>query len=393
MRIRKIASALVLGAAAVAVAAGFTLGSGKRLAGDVYLGMDAPLTGPTSFVGQGDREAVDALVSYWNKNGGFKGRTVHVDVLDNASNPSLAVQNVQKFASDSKYVGILGSGNAAAAVASAPIATSAKIPFIALSPPGILVAPPRPYVYVAAPISRLFIYPEARWLRDNKVTKVAVIADNGGFGAEASGLAAKLAGTFGYEVTDRITFSPAQTDFTAELTKVKNSGAQALWVITAQNAGITITKQAKQFALPQKLIFTGASVSPQFMQGACPEMNGGIVDGSLGTVWKFLPKNHAARAPAALVEKLVGHEISTFDVDAATGLMIFKAAIEQGGFTRETINTAIETKLRGLPTPHGKLLFSTTNHSPVQIPSMWVGTWVNCKPKPQTGAAFAKRKP
>ena len=46
--------------------------NGERLAGDVYLGMDAPLTGPTGFVGQGDRETVDALVKYWNDHGGIK---------------------------------------------------------------------------------------------------------------------------------------------------------------------------------------------------------------------------------------------------------------------------------------------------------------------------------
>jgi branched-chain amino acid transport system substrate-binding protein len=389
---KRMALVLALVASAVAVSTGFAFAPSERLAGDVYLGMDAPLTGPTGFVGQGDRETVDALVKYWNGHGGIKGRQVHVDIVDNASNPSQAVQNVQKFAADSKYLGILGSGNAAAAVASAPIATNAKIPFIALSPPGILVAPPRPYVYVAGPTSRLYIYPEAKWLRTNGIKRVAVIGDNGGFGSEAAGLAAKLAGTFGYEVTDRFTFSPAQTDFTAELTKVKNSGAQALWVITAQNAGITITKQAKQLALPQKLIFTGASLSPQFEQGACPEMNDGIIDASLGTVWKFLPKSHPVRAQAAFVEKIVGHAISNFDVDASTALLTFKAALERGGFSRDAVNNAIETKLKALPTPHGKLYFSPTNHSPVQIPSMWVGQWVNCRPKPQSGAAFPKKK-
>ena len=46
---------------------------------------------------------------------------------------------MQAFAADSKYVAVLGSGNAAAAVATAPLATAAKIPFVALSPPTTLV--------------------------------------------------------------------------------------------------------------------------------------------------------------------------------------------------------------------------------------------------------------
>jgi branched-chain amino acid transport system substrate-binding protein len=373
----------------VGLLTGFT--SGKR-ASTVYIAMDAPLTGPTSFVGLGDRESILALVRYWNAHGGIKGRQVQVDIADNASNPTQAVQNVQKFAADPKYVAILGSGNAAAAIASAGIATQAKIPFIALSPPLGLVSPPREYVYIANATSRLYAYPFAQYLRAHKLTRVALIGDNGGYGREATGQAASLARAYGYTVTDTITFSPAQTDFTADLTKVKNSNAQALLVFTAQAGGITIAKQAKQLNLPQKLFFSGASISPQFLQGACPEMNGQMVDGTLGTAYTYLPKSNPVRKQAELVAKVLGHPLSNFDADGSTAILTFKAAMERGGFTREGINRAIETKLRGLPTPHGKLFYSPRNHSPIQLSSMWVGTFVGCKPKPQTGAAFTKTK-
>ena len=134
-------------------------------AGPIYFGMDAPLTGPTQLVGQSDRQAVEAVVAYWNSRGGIRGRRVVVDVLDNASNPSQAVQNVQKFISDSKYVGIFGSGNAAAAVATGAIASQAKIPFIALSPPTTLVEPPQPYAYILTATARLYAYSEAAYLK------------------------------------------------------------------------------------------------------------------------------------------------------------------------------------------------------------------------------------
>jgi branched-chain amino acid transport system substrate-binding protein len=387
------ASALIIVAfVVVALLAGFAAAPKQRTAGDVYLGMDSPLTGPTSFVGQGDREAVEALVTYWNSHKGIRGRTLHVDVLDNASNPSQAVQNVQKFASDSKYVGIIGSGNAAAAAATAPLATNAKIPFIATSPPLVLVAPPRDYVYIGAPTSRLFAYNEAAYLRKAGIRRVAIIADNGGFGREASGQAAALAKPYGYEVTDTTIFSPATSDFTSELTKVKNSNAQALWVITAQAGGITIVKQAKQLNLPQKLILTGASLSPQFLQGACPEMNGAIINGTIGAVWQQLRKDHPVRKQAAFLQGLLKHQVSTFNLDASTAMYAFKTAMERGGFTREAINTAMQTKLGGVATPQGKLRYSQKNHSAVTLESMFLAQFSNCQPKVISGAAFTKKK-
>ena len=150
----------------------------------IYFGMDAPLTGPTQLVGQSDRQTVDAVVKYWNARGGIKGRRVVVDVLDNASNPSQAVQNVQKFISDPKYVAIFGSGNAAAAVATGALASQGKIPFIALSPPTQLVSPPQPFAYILTATTRLYAYSEARYLRTLGIKKIWLMGDNGGFGRE-----------------------------------------------------------------------------------------------------------------------------------------------------------------------------------------------------------------
>jgi ABC-type branched-subunit amino acid transport system substrate-binding protein len=85
---------------------------------------------------------------------------------------------------------------------------------------------------------------------------------------------------------------------------------------------------------------------------------------------------------------MIKRDVSNFDVDTGTALWALKAAIEKGGFTRAAINTAIETKLKGFVTPGGKLRFSTTNHTGLNIDSMWAGQISNCKPKPVFGAAF-----
>ncbi len=390
---RKVFAALVAaGATAMLfVVTGFT-SKQAAFSGTVYFGMDAPLTGPTELVGQSDRQTVQAVVAYWNARGGIKGRRVVVDVLDNASNPSQAVQNVQKFIADSKYVGILGSGNAAAAVATGPIASQASIPFIALSPPTTLVAPPIPYVYVASPTARLYAYNEAAYLRKLKISRVWLMGDNGGFGRDGPAQVAKLASAYGLQVVDTTIFSPATTDFTAELTKVKNSDAQALWLWTATPAGSTIVKQFRQLQLAQRLVLTGANMSPQFLSGNCPDVNGAIINSYLGTVWEDLPRTNPARAQAQLLRKMIKRGVSNFDVDTGTALWAFKAAMEKGGFTRAAINTAIETKLKGVVTPGGKLRFSTTNHTGLNIDSMWAGQISNCKPKPVFGAAFGVTK-
>jgi branched-chain amino acid transport system substrate-binding protein len=361
-------------------------------AGPIYFGMDAPLTGPTQLVGQSDRQAVEAVAAYWNSRGGIRGRRVVVDVRDNASNPSQAVQNVQTFIGDSKYVGIFGSGNAAAAVATGAIASQAKIPFIALSPPTTLVEPPQPYAYILTATARLYAYSEAAYLKSLGVKRVWLMGDNGGYGRDGPNQVSKLAKKYGLEIVDTTIFSPASTDFSAELTRIKNSNAQALWLWTATPAGPTIVKQFKQLQLPQRLVLTGANVSPQFLQGTCGDVNGAIVNSFLATAWTFLPKTNPVRKEAALLRSVLKRPVSNFDGDAAGALWAYKAAIERGGATRAGINDALETKLRGLVTPAGRIYLSRTNHQGLQLDSMWAGRIQNCQVRPLFGPAFKKKK-
>ena len=391
MRRLLVLAAVVTAAAGVLVLTGLASAGPQQFRGTVYIGMDTPLTGPQAVVGQGDREAVNALVRYWNNQGGINRRRVVVDVLDNASNPSQAVQNVQRFVADSKYVAILGSGNAAAAIATAPLATEGKIPFLALSPPTPLISPaPRPYVYVALPTDRLYAYSMARYLRSLNIKRIALIGDNGGFGRGGVAQVKALAKAYGFTVTDDIIFAPTQTSFAAELAKVRNSDAEALWVWTVTPPGSTIVKEFKQLGLQQRLVLTGGNLSQQFLEATCPDVNGALVNSFLGVVWNQLPRTHPSRAQAQLVQRLVGKPISVFHVDASTSLFALKAAMERGGFNRDGINTALETKLRGLHTPGGRIYFGPRNHSGVQMDSMWAGRIVECKPRALFGAAFQK---
>jgi branched-chain amino acid transport system substrate-binding protein len=386
---KRVLALLATALVALMVLTGFS-NDKQAFRGTVYLGMDTPLTGPQAIVGQGDREAVLALARYWNSRGGIKGRRLVVDILDNASNPSQAVQNVQRFTSDSKYVGILGSGNAAAAIATAPLATEARIPFMPLSPPTPLVSPPRPYIYVALPTARLYAYSMARYLRSLGVRRIALMGDNGGFGRDGVAQVQALARSFGFTITDSMIFSPTATSFAAELTKVRNSDAQALWMWTVTPAGNTIVKEFRQLRLSQRLVLTGGNLSSQFLEATCPDVNGALVNGFLGNVWQQLPRTNPSRPLAQLVERLVRHPISVFNVDASTAMFAFKAAMERGGFTRQGMTTALETKLKGFPTPGGRLYFGPRNHSGIQIGSMWAGRIASCKPQAVFGAALRK---
>ncbi len=216
------------------------------------------------------------------------------------------------------------------------------------------------------------------------------MGDNGGFGRDGVGQVEALAKAYGFTITESIIFSPTTTSFAAELAKVKNSNAQALWMWTVTPAANTIVKEFRQLQLSQRLVLTGGNLSPQFLEATCPDVNGALVNGFLGSVWAAAPPHASKPGARTACRAPRQHPISVFNVDASTTLFALKAAIERGGFTRAAINTALETKLRRLPTPGGRLYLGPRNHSAIQMDSMWAGNIASCKPRALFGAAFTR---
>ena len=358
----------------------------------IELAMISPLTGPLSFVGQDNRAGVLAAVREINRQGGVRGRRINVTIFDDGSQPSQGVVHMQRIAADSKYVGVIGSGFSSVGLAVAPIVAASRIPYISMASSAAQVTPAKPYYYMTTATSRLFAYSMARELRRLGVRRIAIMADNGGFGQEGLRNVKELARAYGFQIVAEIVFPLTSTSFTAELTRVRNSDAQAVWLWNATALAVTITKEARQLRLPQRLVLTGGNASPQFLGPACPEANGALVNTYIGPVAQYVRRNHPSRAIALRVNQLLGKQGSTFNYDGYTAIRMFREAMMRGGFNREAINTALETRMRGFAGPGGIYFYSRVNHSGLQTSSMVVSAVRNCRMVPIPGQAILQSR-
>lgn len=369
----------------VVVSAVSAAGAGQRGAAAVELAMISPLTGPLSFVGQDNRAGVLAAVREINRAGGIRGRPIRLTIFDDGSNPSQGVVHMQRIASEDKYLGVIGSGFSSVGLAVAPIVAAARIPYISMASSAAQVTPAKPYYFMTTATSRLFAYSMAAQLRRAGIRRIALMNDNGGFGQEGQRNVKELASRYGFQIVEEITFPLTSTSFTAELTRVKNSNAQALWLWNATTLAVTITKEAKQLGLTQRLVFTGGNASPQFLGPACPEANGALINTYIGPVAQFVSRTHPSRAIALRVNRLIGKQGSTFNYDGYTAVRMFRQAMLSGGFSRAAINTALETRMRGFAGPGGRYFYSRVNHSGLQTSSMVVSNIRNCRMVPVPG--------
>lgn len=382
--------ALVLTLTVTAAALAASAFGGTQAKSPVYLAMISPLTGPVSFVGLDNAAAVRATVKEVNKTGGIAGHKLVVNIFDDGSNPSQGVIEMQKVVADPKYLGIIGSGFSSVAMAIEPLASQNEIPYISMAGAGAQVYPPKPYVYMTTATSRLFAYADAIQLRKQGIHKIALMADNGGYGLEGVADVEALAKGFGFQIVDKEIFPLTETSFTAELSRIKASGAQALWLWNATTLAVTITKEMHQLKLPQLLVLTGANTSNSYLQPACPDSNGALADSYLGPVAKFLPASNPSRPLALDLDNLLGHTGSTFNFDGDTAVQMFKQAMTIGGFTRSGINTALQQKMAGFVGPGGVYHYTATNHTGLFLRSMVVSKIVKCQLVPVQGQASLK---
>ena len=105
----------------------FLMGGSPAMA-DITVGVTLALTGPNASLGIPYRKGLDLMPTE------IGGEKVRIIVLDDASDPSTGVRNVQKLISDEKIDILMGPGNTPAVFAVAPIAAASKVPEIALSP-------------------------------------------------------------------------------------------------------------------------------------------------------------------------------------------------------------------------------------------------------------------
>jgi branched-chain amino acid transport system substrate-binding protein len=378
MKGRRFGVAALVAVALVLIGAG----GGSAQQGEVWLAEISPLTGPLSFVGVDNRQGVNVAVAEINRRGGIRGRRVRVQLFDDGSNPSQAVSHMNRIADDDKFLGVIGSGFSSSGLAVAPMVERERIPYISMASSVAQVEPSKPYYYMTTATSRLFAYSMAFQLRKLGIRRIALMADNGGFGREGARNVDELARRFGFTIVERIIFPLSATTFQAELARVRNSNAQALWVWNATTLAVTITKEARQLGVRQRLVLTGGNASVHYLQPACPQNNNALVNSYLGPVAKYLPKRNPSRAIALRVDRLLRKQGSTFNYDGYTAVRMFRAAMLRGGFNRTGINNVLENRMRGFVGAGGRYYYSRVNHSGLGLKSMVVSRIARCRMVP-----------
>ncbi|MER6486190.1 MULTISPECIES: bifunctional serine/threonine-protein kinase/ABC transporter substrate-binding protein [Streptomyces] len=267
---------VVLGAALATLATGSVLTwtltrdddtrGGGRAAGSgapassvtVVIGVDAPLSGGMSSMGVGIKNSADLAARTANESGHVPGVNFEIKALDDGADPARGASNAARFVSDEKVLGVVGplnSGVAKTLVAPLAQANMAVVspantdPVLTLGSGWAAGSTSRPYdTYFRTVATDVDQGPfAARYLHgDAKKTKLYVVDDASAHGTALSSRFAAEFTKLGGAVVGTEQVDPAERAFEGLATRVKSSGADAVYFGGYYDTAAPISQQLKQ---------------------------------------------------------------------------------------------------------------------------------------------------
>ncbi|GIX46832.1 MAG: branched-chain amino acid ABC transporter substrate-binding protein [Candidatus Tectimicrobiota bacterium] len=275
----------------------------------ITIGHVAPLTGDIPKVGEEGKFALEMWVEDVNQAGGLLvgGKRYRVRVIheDNESKAESAAAATTKLITEDKVLAIIGAYASKQAIPAGVVANRLQTPMISPWSTNPRTTKDRPWVFRAAFLDDFQGRVLAKFIKDEfQVRKVAVLYD------VASDYPKGLAEFFrqgaaevGLEVVAFESFTTKDRDFSAQLTKIKNSGAELLFTPQYYDEVPLIVKQAHQLGWTKPIVGSDSWGSPELMKLCGDDCVGSF----FSTHWAVAGAKGAAKAFIERFQKRYGY--------------------------------------------------------------------------------------
>ena len=309
------------GGTAIAPAGGGTPGV---TADTILIGEVGSLTGSEATFGISTRNAIELAIKEANAAGGVKGRKIEVRVYDNQSKPEEAANAATRLINQDQVLLILGEVASTNSIAMATKAQPAKVPMISNASTNPKVTEIGDYIFRVCFIDPFQGYVMAKFAHDNlKFTKVAVLRDLGS--DYSQGLADVFERKFtemGGKIVAGETYTKGSTDFRSQLTAIKRSQPDGIYIPGYYNDIGLIARQARELGITAKLMGGDGWDSEKLF-----ELGGAAVEGSYFSnhyspddpnprIQKFIADYKAAYGSVPDALAALGYDAALVAVDA-----------------------------------------------------------------------------
>ncbi len=223
------------------------------------IGLVLPLTGPFASTG---RQIEAACRLYMQRNGDtVDGRKVELIIKDDTGlAPETTKRIAQEFVVQDKVSVLAGFGLTPLALASAPVATEAKVPMIVMAAATSIIPTRSPFIVRTGFTLPQVTGPIADWAAKNGIKRVVSMVTDYGPGLDAEKTFVARFKAAGGEIVESLRTPLRNPDYAPFLQRAKDAKPDALFVFVPSGEGLAVMKQFEERGLKQagiKLIGTG----------------------------------------------------------------------------------------------------------------------------------------
>jgi branched-chain amino acid transport system substrate-binding protein len=252
-------------------------GNGGAASNDIQVGEYSSLTGNTATFGQSTHNGIVLALEEINAAGGINGRKINLHTEDTQSKPEEAAVVVQKLISQNGVVAVLGEVASSRSLAAAPICQQNKVPMISPSSTNPQVTEVGDYIFRACFLDSYQGESLAKFaVNELKAKKAAILTDVKN--DYSVGLAKFFEETFtklGGRIVARQSYSEGDSDFRAQLTAIRASSPDIVFVPGYYTEVGQIAIQSRDLGMKQPLVGGDGWESPKLV-----EIGGVALDGS-----------------------------------------------------------------------------------------------------------------
>jgi branched-chain amino acid transport system substrate-binding protein len=224
----------------------------------VKIGLILPMTGQQASTGK----QIDAAVKLFQAQKGttVAGKKIEVILKDDTSAPDVTKRLAQELIVNDKVAVLAGFGVTPSAMATAPIATQAKVPEVVMAAGTSSITEASPFVVRTSFTLAQSSVPMAEWAYKNGIKKVVTLVSDYGPGIDAEKSFSDKFKADGGTIVENLRIPMRAPDFAPVLQKVADAKSDALFVFVPSGTGAQFVKQFVERGLDKsgvKLIATG----------------------------------------------------------------------------------------------------------------------------------------
>jgi len=312
------------------------------------VGVAGPMTGDYATYGKSHKEGAEIAMEELNAAGGVNGGQVSLALGDDLGDPKQAVLVAQKYIDDTELVVVDGHQFSGATIAAGAKYETAGLPMISPSATNPDITELGAFIWRICMTDAV----QGEGLANYSVMtlnkqKIAIMYDNSDYGrglADAYEAAVKAAGG---AIVGKEQYATGDTDFKAQLTKLKGAGPDLLFLSGYYPEGSKIAQQARELGMDVQMLGSDGYASDEL-----PKLGGAAVEGMLvSTFFDYTKEDPAVKKFVdAYKAKYGGGNPDWFAANSYDVVMLAAQAAKNAG---KNERTAINDALGGIGTYQG----------------------------------------